>query len=140
MMMNWKKSRLTVHRWESLGFVVLETLDIDGRPFTLKALADEDQEPLGFSTLAEAQAHAALLNDLAITKANNDTLRAELARLRDGGSWERHPTPEGFEPPLDAAAARMIESALDRNDGRGIPAALATERNGRARVFDGGSP
>jgi hypothetical protein len=114
--MTWKKSRLTVNRWEANGFRITETLEIDGRPFTLESFADEDEEPAGFSTLAEAQAHAALLNELAITKANNDTLRAELARLRDGGTWERHPIPDDFEPAADDELA---------DDGRGIPASMA---------------
>lgn len=140
--MQWKKTRLTINRWEAFNFRITETIDIDGRPFTLQSTAS-DEEPAPFSTLAEAQGHASLLNDLAITKANNDALRAELAALRNGHSpdttlvaatrqpanMERPtatidlPLPEDFGLQSDGAPwPDEIDPSLPAaDDGRGIP-------------------
>ncbi len=80
--MHWKTSQLTIKRWEANQLRSTETMEMDGRPFTLQLLADPDQEPTGFSTLREAQAHAEVLNELNEIRRDNDRLRAELSRAR----------------------------------------------------------
>jgi hypothetical protein len=104
--MEWKKLKLT--RWIAGEFKITEddTLESEGRPFRLEA---PDAFAEFFGTLKEAQANAALRNELAITKADNARLRSELAEER--GAWPAH---INF---ADALEAGMPPD----DDGRGIP-------------------
>jgi hypothetical protein len=105
--MHWKKTRVSVTIWEAHGYRIVETQKLSGPPFTLEA-PDHGQGPIAFDTLDTAKAHAAILNELALAQEDNARLRAELSQHR--GVWP--------EP-----------ARVDRDDGRGIPAAFT--RNGK---------
>lgn len=134
--MQWAKSKLTVHRWTSPAFRITETLEIDGRPFTLESLNDDEEPPgsgMGFDSLEGAKAHADLLNDLTLERADNKRLRAELDER--AGKWpppledEDRLAAQRFDGITDGEDDRPIEDGYDTqaarhlpDDGRGIPA------------------
>jgi hypothetical protein len=76
--MTWKRTRITLNVWTNERYRILETLEVDGRPFTLQPLTDDGEEPTAFSTLRETQGHAELLSDLAAIRAENQKLRLTL--------------------------------------------------------------
>ena len=108
--MNWKKTRLSISRWETTGFRITETTELDGRPFTMEYLNEEGQEPMAFSTLKEAQDSAQLHNELFLAREEVQRLRTELNERKQAEAYgrreERLPLPEDFP----------------EDDGRGVPA------------------
>jgi hypothetical protein len=78
--MTWKRTRINLSIWTApaAAYRIVETLEVDGRPFTLQPLTDDGEEPTAFSTLREAQGHAELLSDLATVRAENRRLQAAL--------------------------------------------------------------
>jgi hypothetical protein len=103
--MDWKKTKVTFFRWDSpSGHTITEDPNGEGFPFRLESFG---ADPEYFATLGQAQAVARLQNDLALTKADNDRLRAELTRLKAGDDWNDAPS----SPAAD--------------DGRGIPPSSA---------------
>lgn len=96
--MEWKKSKIL--RWTANGFTITEDVIGDGRPYRLESPDADDER---FASLEAAKATAHLKNELAITKADNERLRAELAEVR--GEWPDHidfgESPEASFPPDD---------------------------------------
>lgn len=87
--MEWKRTKLTVNRWTACGFRITETADIDGRPFTLESIGDDNQEPVAFESLDAAKVHAEVLNELAVIREDNARLREQLDLARQGNQFER---------------------------------------------------
>jgi len=77
-LMKWKKTKITIRRWNADGFRITEAVEAECRPFRLESLADGDQEPIHFSTLDQAKLHGEALNELALVRADNARLLAEL--------------------------------------------------------------
>jgi hypothetical protein len=116
--MNWKKHRFTA--WIADDYRITESpAESDGYPFKLEV---PGEKPAYFPTLEHAKNHADTLNQLVITRADNERLRNELARLRDGGTWEAHPAPEDFDTDLERPHATTDTLLEDCDpDGRGVP-------------------
>lgn len=142
--MEWKKSKITRHVWEAHGFRITED---DNETFRLES--PHAPEPQWFPSVEIAKTVAELQNRLAVTEMDNERLRAELTRIQNDGTWDRHPQPEDFEKPMDLveimpereiaitvphesaqdddevydAAVRAFEEAQqqEHDDGRGIP-------------------
>jgi hypothetical protein len=76
----WTKHRFT--RWQAGAFTITEEARDSGRPYRLNG---PDDCPQHFESLSEAKDHAALQNELALFKADNEKLPAELAERR--GQW-----------------------------------------------------
>lgn len=108
--MEWKRTCIRVTRWESVGgaFRISDQRELDGKDFVLESLSEPDKAPVSFGTLDSAKAHATTLNELALLRQDNVRLRGELARLQTDGSWEAHPKPEDFEPPIDAEEEQAL--------------------------------
>jgi hypothetical protein len=103
--MHWKTSRITIKRWEANGIRISETAEPTGRLFTLEDTNEPDQEPIGFSTLREAQVYGEILNERNVVRQDNDRLRAELAQAR--GIW---PTTK------ELPSGHADETALEHGD------------------------
>lgn len=115
--MNWKKTRLSITRWESNGYRITEDAEIHGNPFKLEALGDEfANEPEYFPSLKAAQSAASLKNELNVVKQENARLRDELNMNRQAEAFERTAArqPAPVETPAVAAIAADLVKAMDR--------------------------
>jgi hypothetical protein len=84
--MTWTKRRITMIQWHAGDFTITETADDTDRPYRLDSSGASSQ---CFSTLDEAKIVAALQNELALFKADNAQLRADLDERRQADAFER---------------------------------------------------
>ena len=115
--MLWKTSKIKAWVADG-GFRITEDPGASGcrLPFRLDS---PNAEPEFFAELEQAKKRAEGLNELAVTKADNERLRAELAQLR--GVWPAGDARQDEEP-SDTIPAEMDEHPWEGDDdGRGIP-------------------
>lgn len=112
--MEWKRTKVVIHIWDSNGFKITEDADGEGKPFRLES---PDADPEWFADLDTAKAVATLQNRLALIEEDNQRLRDQLDQKNGVWPVERLPTPEDFDdderdiptskPEVDAIAAEL---------------------------------
>ncbi len=111
---NWTKTK--IWRWTAGAYRITDDPgpDTDAHPFRLETFADPVGkcftlgDPQNFGSLDEAKAAAALKNELALARADNERLRAELAEARGG------PASSAQSVSVDAIAGKLFQ-VMSRN-------------------------
>jgi hypothetical protein len=124
--MIWKKTRISTVRHESGDFRITEDVEIHGTPFRLESFAD-GADPEYFPSLDAAKRAAATLNELALLKADNERLRAELDERRQADAFASSARRTAVNnPQVTELAAELVEVMQGHQDGGlGIPRTLA---------------
>lgn len=116
--MQWKKNRITVTSWQAGDFKITECPEDAPRPFRLESLAEPDSEPEHFVSLKDAQANAALRNELELHREENARLRQELDMKRQADAFEKnasqHPPIPAIAPGTSGWANEDMDRAIDQ--------------------------
>ena len=97
--MEWKKTRISTTRWDAGNdYRITQDVEAAGDQFRLEAFGNPDGEVEYFATLEQAKAAAKRLNELSLTKQDNDRLRRELDELRQANAFGRAETTGSRSP------------------------------------------
>jgi hypothetical protein len=124
--MNWKKSRITMNVWQDADFKITENPEANAEERFRLDVFGSGADPEFFSTIDTAKRAATTLNELAVVKADNERLRAELDERRQADAFGRGAAP-AQSPAVAKIAAELVETMAAHDDGRGIPDADADE-------------
>lgn len=106
--MEWKRTKLVIHVWDSVGFRVTE-LHEGPKRYKLESRRDPDSPAEFYSTLDEAKGAADLKNRLALLDEDNARLRRELDELRQGNAFERQAAEaKGAAEPIEEVEPAVV--------------------------------